>query len=150
LARGARTLNRGASAHAPFKPTTRSTRTSTKFREPHMSRKVDVGTAEHYRWGAASEGWHLLRRPDLSVIQERVPPGDAERKHVHARARQFFYVLEGRAVIDVEGGRVELTAGQGLEIPPGTPHQFRNDSPEPVSFLVVSAPPSHGDRTDVD
>ncbi len=37
---------------------------------------VDTTTGQHYRWGAASDGWHLLDGADLSVIQERVPPGD--------------------------------------------------------------------------
>ena len=35
----------------------------------------------------------MLNRPELSVIQERVPPGDRERRHLHSKARQFFYVL---------------------------------------------------------
>jgi len=36
--------------------------------------------------------------------------------------------------------------GQGLEIDPGVPHQASNDSENSVDFLVVSQPPSHGDR----
>lgn len=115
-----------------------------------MRDKVDITSAEHYRWGAASDGWHLLKRDDLSVIQERVPPGDAERRHRHARARQFFYILAGQAVIDVDGTRHALSAGQGLEVSPGSAHQFRNESDEDVSFLVVSSPRSHGDRVDMD
>lgn len=114
-----------------------------------MLRIVDVTSGEYYRWGAGSEGWHLLNRAELSVIQERVPPGDRERRHFHSKARQFFYVLEGRAVLEVDDARFELAAGQALEIPPGTRHQFVNESTEPVTFLVISAPHSHGDRTNV-
>jgi mannose-6-phosphate isomerase-like protein (cupin superfamily) len=110
---------------------------------------VDIKSAERYQWGTASEGWHLLNRTELSVIQERVPPGDRERSHFHSRARQFFYVLEGQAVLEVGGSRVEVRAGQGLEVPPGVPHQFRNESQSAVTFLVVSCPHSHGDRTNV-
>ncbi len=40
----------------------------------------DTSTGEHYRWGDGSEGWHLLKREDLSVIEERVPPGDRGRR----------------------------------------------------------------------
>lgn len=111
-------------------------------------RVVDISSAERYPWGSASEGWHLVNRPDLSVIQERVPPGDRERRHFHAKARQFFYILEGHAVLDVDGRRFELSAGQGLEVPPGTTHEFANESREVVTFLVVSAPHAHGDRTE--
>ena len=114
-----------------------------------MLRVVDVTSSERYQWGSASEGWHLLNRPELSVIQERVPPGDRERRHFHSKARQFFFVLQGQAVLEVGGSRFDLDVGQGLEIPPGEPHQFMNESQSAVTFLVVSCPHSHGDRTNV-
>ena len=114
-----------------------------------MLQVVDVTSGERYQWGSGSEGWHLLNRPELSVIQERVPPGDRERRHFHSKARQFFYVLEGQAVLEVGGSRLEVRAGQGLEVPPGVAHQFMNESQSAVTFLVVSCPHSHGDRTNV-
>lgn len=110
---------------------------------------VDIKSARHYRWGAASDGWHLLDGADLSVIQERVPPGNQERRHRHARARQFFYILTGRATLEIDGHEVEVSAGQGIEVPPGTPHQFFNRSAADVEMLVVSSPRSHGDRQDL-
>lgn len=109
---------------------------------------TDIATSERYQWGAGSEGWHLLNRADLSVIQERVPSGDRERRHFHSVSRQFFYILQGAAVLEVEGSRFELRAGQGLEVPPNARHQFENESGESVTFLVVSCPHAHGDRTD--
>jgi mannose-6-phosphate isomerase-like protein (cupin superfamily) len=114
-----------------------------------VSEPIDVSRAPHYRWGRASDGWHLVERADLSVIQECVPPGDAERRHRHHAARQFFYVLEGEAVLDVDGAAHVLHAGQGLEVAPGVAHQFRNESSAPVTFLVISAPRAHGDRVDL-
>jgi mannose-6-phosphate isomerase-like protein (cupin superfamily) len=114
-----------------------------------LTQVVDIHSGEQYQWGTASWGWHLLNRPDLSVIQERVPPGDHERRHFHSVARQFFYVLQGEAVLEVDGSRFALGPGQGLEVPPGARHQFMNESAEAVTFLVVSSPHSHGDRTNV-
>lgn len=106
----------------------------------------DLANAEHYRWGAASEGWHLLKRDDLSVIEERVPPGDREQRHYHTRSRQFFYILSGTAVIEIDGVRHTLRERQGIEVAPGLPHLFCNESEAEVVVLVVSAPKSHGDR----
>ncbi|MFT5445480.1 MAG: mannose-6-phosphate isomerase-like protein (cupin superfamily) [Gammaproteobacteria bacterium] len=40
--------------------------------------------------------------------------------------RQFFHLLSGRAVIEVDGRLHGLDAEQGLEIAPGQVHQFRN------------------------
>jgi mannose-6-phosphate isomerase-like protein (cupin superfamily) len=110
---------------------------------------TDISTGEHYRWGNASEGWHLLKRDDLSVIEERVPPGDREQRHYHNLARQYFYILHGIAVIEMGGERHELRERQGVEIPPGTAHRFCNESDAEVVFLVISAPKSHGDRVNL-
>jgi mannose-6-phosphate isomerase-like protein (cupin superfamily) len=107
---------------------------------------VSKATAEHYTWGSQCDGWHLLKSPELSVIQERMPPGAAEVRHFHHRAQQFFYILSGEATMEVDGRSVVLASGQGIWIPVGTPHQMKNESGEEVHFLVVSQPPSHGDR----
>jgi quercetin dioxygenase-like cupin family protein len=107
---------------------------------------VSSRSAEHYTWGAACDGWHLVRTTELSVIQERMPPGADELRHRHARARQFFYVLAGTLTLELEGTSHVLEAGTGLQVAPGAAHQARNRSAKPVDFLVVSQPPSHGDR----
>lgn len=102
--------------------------------------------AEHYTWGHGCDGWHLVRTATLSVIEERMPPGTQEVRHRHALAFQFFRVLAGSLTLESGGTVHTLHAGDGLQIPPGTPHQAFNRSEADVSFLVVSQPPSHGDR----
>jgi mannose-6-phosphate isomerase-like protein (cupin superfamily) len=108
---------------------------------------VDLSTAEHYIWGEVCDGWHLLKQPGLSVIQERVPPGTGEIQHFHARARQFFYVLSGTATLEFSGRKVSFGAGQGVHVPPEIEHRFANHSDEEVVFLVISSPSTAGDRT---
>ena len=107
---------------------------------------VSTGNAEHYRWGQACDGWHLLAGDDLSVIEERMPPGAAEVRHRHARSRQFFYALEGTLTLELDGTVHRLEHGQGLHVPPGAAHQARNEGGADARFLVVSVPGSHGDR----
>jgi mannose-6-phosphate isomerase-like protein (cupin superfamily) len=109
-------------------------------------RSISKESAEHYTWGNRCDGWHLVKAPELSIIQERMPGGAAEVRHFHHRAQQFFYVLAGEATMEVSGRSLTLTAGQGIWIPAGTPHQMKNDSGEDAHFLVISQPPSHGDR----
>ena len=75
-----------------------------------------------------------------------MPSGTAEVRHRHLRARQFFYVLAGQLELEVEGTRHRLEAGMGLEIDPGVAHQVTNRGAGDAMFLVVSQPPSHGDR----
>ncbi|TJZ75499.1 cupin domain-containing protein [Chitiniphilus eburneus] len=107
---------------------------------------VDLQNAEHYRWGEACDGWHLLRTPELSVIRERMPPGTAETRHVHHISRQFFQVLAGTLQIELDQRLHAVTAGQGLEVPPGVAHQVRNTGDQDAQFIVISQPPSHTDR----
>ncbi len=115
-----------------------------------MTGLVSAQNAEHYVWGGACDGWHLLQSPGLSVIQERVPPGAAEVRHLHNRSHQFFYVLSGWAAMEVDTQRLEIPPGHGCSIPPGVPHRLSNESGEDVVFLVISAPMSHGDRVVVE
>ena len=111
-----------------------------------MTLPVSIANAEHYLWGDGCDGWHLLQRSDVSVIQERVPAGAREVMHHHSLARQFFFILDGEGTLLIDGREVTLPRGCGLEVPPGVQHQFCNRSAADVRFLVVSVPPSHGDR----
>lgn len=110
---------------------------------------ISTENAEHYIWGGNCDGWHLLKRENVSVIQERVPPGGAEVMHYHNLARQFFYILEGEATMAFEDQEVTLRKGTGVEIEPKVKHQFRNHSNSDVHFLVISIPPTKGDRIDI-
>jgi len=103
-------------------------------------------TADHYSWGSGCDGWHLVNQPEVSVIQERMPPETAEVRHLHRYSRQFFYVLDGCAALEAGGMEYSLGPGEGLEVAPETPHRISNCGASDLSFLVVSSPHSHGDR----
>jgi mannose-6-phosphate isomerase-like protein (cupin superfamily) len=102
--------------------------------------------ADHYIWGNICDGWHLVRTENLSVIEERMPPGTEEQRHWHHHARQFFYVLEGELTMQFDDQITTFGPGEGIEIAPGLPHQAKNCSNADIRFLVISQPPSHGDR----
>lgn len=109
---------------------------------------VNRSNASHYVWGENCDGWILSPDDQLLVIEERMPPGSAEIRHHHARARQFFYVLAGEFCLAIDGATFTLRAGEGMAVPPGTWHQARNDSAMDAHFLVVSSPTTRGDRVD--
>jgi mannose-6-phosphate isomerase-like protein (cupin superfamily) len=114
-----------------------------------MMSPVSILKAEHYLWGDACDGWTLLKRDDVSVIQERVPAGCGEVMHFHQNSRQFFFILDGAGVMVFKDQSITLRTGEGLEIAPGTPHQFTNPSQNEVRFLVISVPNHRGDRTNI-
>jgi mannose-6-phosphate isomerase-like protein (cupin superfamily) len=107
---------------------------------------VSRANAEHYRWGNDCDGWHLVKDEKLSVIEEFMPAGTAEVRHYHRKAQQFFYILSGEVMMEVEGQTTLLSAGAGIRVLPETRHRVSNLSSGGARFLVISQPPSHGDR----
>ena len=113
--------------------------------------KVSRKTVPHETWGGSCSAWRLLAGRDLAVAEEVMPPGTMEKRHVHRRARQFFYVLSGTLTMEREDGEsIDLGTGEGLELSPGITHRARNVSQESVRFLVISAPTTKGDREDLE
>jgi len=109
---------------------------------------VSKENANHYVWGGKCDGWHLLASKDLSVIQECVPYGSSETRHHHNKAEQFFYVLSGIATLEVDGNIYTINPNEGLHVQAGVKHTLSNEHEQDLVFLVVSTPPSHGDRVD--
>ena len=107
---------------------------------------ISKDNAEHYSWGEQCDGWHLVKSPELSIIQERVPAGGAEVRHYHQQAQQFFFVIAGTASLEVGATVLHLSSGQGKHVPAGVPHRLANEGAEDLEFIVVSAPMAHGDR----
>lgn len=132
----------------------RTTPASSRVRLPVGSSAGDAApatpvrreSADHYAWGQDCSGWHLTRAHHVSVIEERMPPGAAEARHAHRVATQFFYVLQGRLTVEVGVQPFVIGAREGIEVPAGHPHEVRNEGAEAAEFLVISHPPSHGDR----
>jgi mannose-6-phosphate isomerase-like protein (cupin superfamily) len=55
--------------------------------------------------------------------------------HKHDADDEFFYVVEGRLLIDLEGRTVELSPMQGFVVPKGVVHRTR--APERTIILMV-------------
>jgi mannose-6-phosphate isomerase-like protein (cupin superfamily) len=100
-------------------------------------------------WGEGSGSWTLLARPQLHIMQDRMPPSTSEQRHRHADTVQCYYILDGTAAVEVAGTDVVIVLSEGIELPVGAPHQIRNDGSEPVEFLVVSSQPPRHDRAEL-
>ena len=87
---------------------------------------ASIETGKHYVWGGNCDGWHLAASLNLSVIQERVPSGSSEVRHLHNQAEQFFYILSGIASLEVAGKIHVIKPNQGFHVPAGVPHTLSN------------------------
>ena len=84
------------------------------------------------------EQWfnQTLCRVNDSVVRVGVLHGEFH-WHKHDNEDEFFYTLEGRFLIDLEGRTVELLPGQGFVVPRGVMHCTR--APERSVVLMVEA-----------
>ncbi|MBV9266966.1 MAG: cupin domain-containing protein [Acidobacteriaceae bacterium] len=69
-----------------------------------------------------------------SVVRVGVIQGEYH-WHKHENDDEFFYVVEGRLLIDLEGRTVELSPRQCFVVPKGTMHCTR--APERTVILMV-------------
>ena len=74
---------------------------------------------------------------DLYCLQ----PGQAQRVHSHGDSDKVYYVLQGRATIQVGTEERDLLAGTAVLAPAGEPHGVANRSGDPLTLLVFMAPP---------
>jgi mannose-6-phosphate isomerase-like protein (cupin superfamily) len=75
-----------------------------------------------------------LCRVNDSVVRLGVLQGEYH-WHKHDRDDEFFFVLEGRFIIDLEDRSIELGPQEGFVVPRGLRHRTR--APERVVVLMV-------------
>lgn len=85
---------------------------------------------------ACTDQWYnqTLCRVNDSVVRLGVVHGEYH-WHKHDTEDEFFYVVEGRFLIDLEDRTVELRPRQGFVVPKGVRHRPR--APERTVILMV-------------
>jgi mannose-6-phosphate isomerase-like protein (cupin superfamily) len=85
---------------------------------------------------ACTHKWfnQTLCQVNESVVRLGVVTGEYH-WHKHDREDEFFYVVEGKLLIDLEGRTVELEPRQGFVVPKGVLHRTR--APERTVILMV-------------
>ena len=83
-----------------------------------------------------TDRWYnqTLCRVNDSVVRLGIVQGEYH-WHKHDGEDEFFYIVEGRFLIDLEGGTVDLGPRQGFVVPKGTLHRPR--APERTVVLMV-------------
>jgi hypothetical protein len=86
--------------------------------------------------GACTDRWYnqTLCRVNDSVARLGIIQGEYH-WHKHDRDDEFFFVVDGRLLIDLEDRTVELTPRQGFVVPRGIRHRTR--APERTVILMV-------------
>ena len=88
---------------------------------------------------ACTDRWYnqTLCRVNDSVVRMGVVQGEYH-WHKHEEEDEFFYVVEGEFLIDLEDRSVKLGPGQGFVVPKGIMHRPRADQ-RTVILMVEGA-----------
>ncbi|HTT68410.1 MAG TPA: cupin domain-containing protein [Gemmatimonadales bacterium] len=85
---------------------------------------------------ACRHPWYnqTLCRVNDAVVRLGVVRGEYHWHH-HDVEDEFFYVVSGRLLVDLEDRTVDLAPGHGIVVPHGVRHRTR--APEPTVMLMV-------------
>ena len=91
-----------------------------------------IADACHYRWFDQT-----FCQVNGSVVRMAVVQGEYH-WHKHSDDDEFFYVAEGKLLIDLEGRTIELAPGQGFVVAKGVMHRTRAEE-RTVMLMVENA-----------
>jgi mannose-6-phosphate isomerase-like protein (cupin superfamily) len=84
---------------------------------------------------------HQTARTQCAVMT--IAPGaDGGPAETHG-GDQVVYVIEGEAVVRIDGHELRARAGTLVTIPAGANHHVRNPGTTPLFFVTVYAPPEY-------
>lgn len=108
---------------------------------PHLER-IDVPELVKQ----CKEKWsnQTLTRVNESVVRLGIVEGEFH-WHKHDNDDEFFFVLEGQLLIDLENKTVELNPGQGVTISKGVMHRPRAPKKTVMLMMETSAIEPIGD-----
>ena len=115
-------------------------------------RRINVASRNNrgcYSWNSGCFGWPYFIESKISIIREAMKPNTAESRHYHTVSQQFFYIISGKAIFELEGKQYHLGKDEGIQILPKQVHCIQNNSLDDLNFLVISTPPTDKDRINV-
>ena len=79
-----------------------------------------------------------------SLAEASLRPGRGTQRHHHKRTEEIYFILEGRAEMEVDGESRQVGPGDAILLRPGAWHVIRAETH--LRFLCACAPPySHED-----
>jgi mannose-6-phosphate isomerase-like protein (cupin superfamily) len=104
-----------------------------------------VGGTGTARWKQLINGMHLAGAWGPVEFVE-LPPGASCGEHLHAEREEIYYIVDGSAVMQVNGQAVDVAAGDLITCPLGTVHGIGvpDGAREPMRFFVVEVFPQQG------
>jgi mannose-6-phosphate isomerase len=95
---------------------------------------MDVSKEDHRPWGyyvvLADESDHKVKR--IAVL-----PGKRLSLQRHQRRAEHWYVIQGAAVVTLDGRDIPVKAGEAVDIPRAAWHRIANPGSVEMAFIEV-------------
>ena len=97
---------------------------------------------------ACTDGWdnQTLCKVNESVVRLGVMQGEYH-WHQHDNDDEFFFVLDGHFIVDLEDRSIDLQAREGFVVPKGVRHRTRAPDPAVILMVETAAIVPTGDTT---
>lgn len=79
----------------------------------------------------------LLDEPTYKVKRITVLPGKRLSYQKHFKRKEHWMVVEGKAVVTLDGREIHLDKGETVDIPQEAPHRIANRENEPMTFIEI-------------
>lgn len=76
----------------------------------------------------------------LAAFHLVAPPMSGPPRHVHSREDEWFYVLDGELVFEIDGERHTVGAGGSVWLRRGVVHAYQNFTDRDARLLIVTTP----------
>lgn len=76
-----------------------------------------------------------------SMAEAALPPGGQTDRHHHKVSEEMYYLVEGEALMEIDGEERAVVAGDAVLIPVGSWHQITNTGSGEMRMIVTCAPP---------
>ena len=109
---------------------------SSRVKSQKASKKESAITAEQQitLWGR----WLVLRSESAFKVKRiEVNPGLRLSYQKHSKRSERWVIVEGKAVVTLDGRDYPLTCGQAFDIPKGVPHRIANPGTKPLVFIEI-------------
>jgi mannose-6-phosphate isomerase-like protein (cupin superfamily) len=84
-----------------------------------------------------------------SLAEATLAPGGRTLLHQHAVTEEIYHFTAGTGVMTLGSRRLEVSAGDTVCIPPGTPHRLDNTGNEELKLLCACSPAYAHDDTEL-
>lgn len=79
----------------------------------------------------------LLDEPEYKVKRIVVDPGQRLSYQVHARRREHWMIVKGKALVTLDGKVKTIETGETVDVAVGMAHRIQNSGPETLVFIEI-------------